>query len=98
LRGDSLATDATGTLGVSFGAYRIKGADASTWLPTLATIAAKELTGTTVSQISAGGRTVTRIISPKNSQATYVWPQGDVLFIVITAEPTLLDDAVPAMP
>jgi hypothetical protein len=94
----AIATDPTGKLAVGFAAYRVKGVDAARWLSSLESIATAQAPGTTVTQLGAGGKTVTRITNPKTTNASYVWPQGDVLFLVFTADPSLVNDAVAAMP
>jgi hypothetical protein len=94
----AIASDPTGKLAVGFAAYRVKGVDASRWLPAFESVASAQEPGTTVTQLTADGKTVTRITNPKTTNASYVWPQGDVLFVVFTAVPSLVDDAVAAMP
>jgi hypothetical protein len=94
----AVASDPAGKLGVVFGGYRIKGADAAAWAPSLYQLAVKQTAGTTVTDANLGGKAVKRIVSPKSKQITYAWPRGDVLFIVSTATDALAGPAIAVMP
>ncbi len=90
----AIAADSTDTLGVSFGAYRIKGADASAWMGTLWDLAQKQNPGTALTDVNLGGRSVKRVVDPDSEDITYAWPKGDILFIVITTTDELAGDAI----
>jgi hypothetical protein len=94
----AFASDVSGKLGVTFGAYRIKGVDASVWLPLLLAASIQQTPGTTTTQVNIGGRDVTRIQAAEGSQGSYVYPRGDVLFFVSSEDETLIGDALAALP
>jgi hypothetical protein len=94
----AVASDPTGKLGVTFGAYRIKGADASVWFPRLVEIAKRQDSTSQVSQLNLGGKDVTSLTTSAAKQITYGWPRGDVLFIVLSADKALAGQAIAAMP
>lgn len=93
----AIAADSTDTLGVSFGAYRIKGADASAWSGTLWDLAQKESPGTVSTDVNLGGKSVKRVVEPDSEDITYAWPKGDILFLVITTSDELAADAIASM-
>lgn len=93
----AIAADSTDTLGVSFGAYRIKGADASAWMPTLWDLAQKQTPGTVISDVNLGGKSVKRVVEPDSEDIAYAWPKGDILFLVITTSDELAADAIASM-
>ena len=94
----ALASDPTAKLRVTFGAYRIKGADAGSWAPTLYQGAQQQSPGTTVTDANLGGKAVKRVVNPKSTQITYTWARGDVLFIVATTTDALAGPAIAVMP
>jgi hypothetical protein len=94
----ALASDPTGKLGVAFGAYRIKGADAGTWAPIFYRVSEQQTPGTTLTDVNLGGKSVKRIETPKLKDLTYAWARGDVLFFVSTTTDTLAGPAIAVMP
>jgi hypothetical protein len=93
----AFASDPGGQLKVTFGAYRIKGVQASTWAPALYTIAERDTIGTTVTDVDLGGKSVKKIVAPKGKPG-YAWARGDVLFFVVAATDALAGPAIAVMP
>ena len=94
----AVATDPARKLGVTFGAYRIKGAAAASWAPLLYQIAEEQSPGTATTDVNLGGKDVKRITAPKVTLITYAWAEGDILFIVSTATDALAGPAIAVMP
>jgi hypothetical protein len=94
----AVATDPTNTTSVVFGAYRIKGTDATAWAPQLYQIAQNGTPGSTATDVTLGGHAVKRVSDPKDPHITYAWPRGDKLFIVVTTSDDLAGPAIAAVP
>ena len=92
----AVASDSTNKLGIIFGAYRIKGADATAWSAGLYQIAEKGTPGSTATDANLGGRAVKRVTDPTSPQVTYAWPKGDILYIVVTTTDALAGPAIAA--
>lgn len=92
----AVANDPAGKLPVLFGAYRIKGVDAATWLPQMIEIANKQ-SKSTPSQLDMGGKGVTKLVPANGHQPSYLWPSGDVVFIVITTDEAAAAEAMAAL-
>ncbi len=94
----AVASDSKNKLGIVFGAYRIKGADATAWSPGLYQIAENGTPGSTATDATLGGRAVKRVTDPTSPQITYAWPKGDILYIVVTTTDALAGPAIASLP
>ncbi|HVA87761.1 MAG TPA: hypothetical protein VNF73_15765, partial [Candidatus Saccharimonadales bacterium] len=63
----AVATDPSGELGLTLGAFRIAGTDSGALLNAFVSATQKEAPGATVAQTSIGGKNVTQITNPEQS-------------------------------
>jgi hypothetical protein len=96
----AFASDPTGRLGVTIGAFKVTGADGNALLAEFLKAASRDAPSDTFTQASVGGRNVTQITDPTDTaRATvYVFTTGDVLFDVQSTDQVLAAAALQAIP
>jgi hypothetical protein len=92
----AFAFDTTGSSQVVFFAIQLTGTDAKTALGTILPAIQASQTGFKVSTANIGGKDVTVMVGP--SGATYLYPSGDVLYIVGGVDDTTGPAALQALP
>ena len=95
----AVASDATGQLEMSLGAFRIAGADANTIITKFISASQKDSPDVKVSQANVGGKTVTQVDDPNSSSGpSYFYSSGDTVFFVETVDPALAAAAIATFP
>jgi hypothetical protein len=96
----AFASDPTGRLGVTVGAFKVTGADGNALLAEFLNAARRDAPSVTFTQASVGGRNVTQITDPTDmAKATvYAFTAGDVLFDVQSTDQALAAAALQAIP
>ena len=95
----AVATD-MGTSSLDVSAIRIAGVDANALYQAFAADVKKNTPNVQLSQVSLGGKTVTKGVDPSDTSggAQYVYTKGDTLFVVSTTDEGLATAALQKLP
>jgi hypothetical protein len=97
----ALAVDPTLTLGATIGAIRLAGVDGNVFLSADVAFNQRTTPGLLVAQAHLGGKDVTAMTDPATlgtEGPTYIYPSGDTLFFVTSADPALAAAALAVLP
>jgi len=96
----AFAGDPNGALDVQLGAFRVAGADSNALLQAFIVATQKESPQDQVTQQNVGGKNVTQIVDPTDSDTgpIYIYANGDTLFYVSSKDAALAAAALQAMP
>jgi hypothetical protein len=96
----AFAGDGAGQLDLQLGAFRVAGADQNALLAAFIGATQKESPQDTVTQANVGGKNVTQIVDPDDTEsgAIYIYASGDTLFYVSSPDPALAAAGLTALP
>ncbi|HEX8941436.1 MAG TPA: hypothetical protein VF763_14910 [Candidatus Limnocylindrales bacterium] len=78
----ALAADPSGKVQVVIAALKVAGADSNQVAQRFVSESQAQASGATVTQATVGGKAVTKVVEGGSPNATYVYPSGDVMFMV----------------
>jgi hypothetical protein len=96
----AFAGDANGDLDLQLGAFRVAGADSNALLSAFVAATQKESPQDTVTQGNVGGKNVTQIVDPDDTESgtIYIYANGDTLFYVSSPDASLAAAGLTALP
>jgi hypothetical protein len=96
----AFAGDPNAQLDLQLGAFRVAGADSTALLQAFVVATQKQSPQDTVTQGNVGGKNVTQIVDPTDTQSgtVYIYANGDTLFYVSSPDAALAGTALQAMP
>jgi len=98
--GVAVASDPSGQLDLTLGAFQIVGTDSGALLNAFVNATKNETPGAVVTTTSVGGKNVTEITNPEQSDtgSIAIYVNGDTLFFAQSSDSTLLATGIAALP